>query len=444
MSRPSFPRPIKYGTVFHTDTGKLYLFHPEEDIQVMRAWEKPRAWQYTMEKGWRGFHPILDIPRGSVEKRLARIAEQLKPPAPSPGDPPRLVPETLGPVNLPSLLREQARLNWIRTIPEEIRLAIRTFPKHQWHLLRMVGTAKAPTLDLIRSTPALALALACAPRFHPIQRPTRAWRSLLGPGHSQTDVAAWLGFPGTRATIRLLRKVDAKCLSSSALIYLRTIASDPRLQKRSAHLPNLTRTCIFLLSNPTLEPLIGQRLLHEAAENPNLRVSRNLLDILRMLEALHPKGQRIVPFTTSDQVLEMHHDLVGQMQAIELADLPLPPPPVAGTEAIIPITTVEDLAEEGRHQKNCVASYLRDIHRGRVFVYRMLWPERATVSLRVIGRETLHWVIDQVFLAQNQDPSPVTLHAVRTWFAASNCAPPKGQISAEPEVIEGFGDDIPF
>ena len=413
----------------------------------MRAWPKPQAWRRATDKGWQSFHPTLDIPRGPVEKRLSHIIEKLTPPSIFPGATPPLITEPLRPELLPSLLREQARLNWIKTIPDEVRQALRTFPKHQWHLLRMIGACGTPAMDLMHATPALAVALSCAPKFRPIRWTLRAWRTLLKANRSQADIAAWLGFPGTKATIRLLRKVDAKCLHSSALIYLRAIASDPRLQKRSAHLPSLTRSCVFLLSNPMLEPLVGQRLLHEVAENPQLRVSRGLLDILRMIDTLHPAGRQVGPFETSTQVLDLHNDLVGRMQAIELADLPIPPPPISGNEFIQPIQTPQELAEEGRQMGHCVASYLRDIHRGRVAVYRVLAPERATLSLRVIGRETLHWAIDQLFLARNQEPSAATHQAVRSWFAKSSSVAPNSEDATGEQAIgglEGFGDVFYF
>ena len=436
MPRSSFLKPVNYGTVFQTETGKLYYFHPEENIQVMRAWPKPQAWQLTPEKGWLGFHPRLEVPRGSLEQRLAGIAERLGLPTKLLDGHPPMLPVLTNPKDLPSLLREQARLRWLSTIPEEVRRAIMVFPKHQWHLLRLVATAGSPALDLIRATPALAIALACAPRFRPISRPLRAWRTLLGPGRTQAEIAAWLGF----TTIRLLRKAHKKCYSYATLLYLRQIDTEPRLRKRAAHLECMTRTCVFLLSSPKLEPLVGQRLLHEAAEDPSLRVSHYLLDIVRMLDVLQPEGWQLHPFESSSRIRDLHDELAGKMQAIELANHPMPSSPFPGTDTIVPITSTKELAEEGRNQKNCVASYLLDILGGKKFIYRVLAPERATLSLRARGPENKRWGIDQLLLARNKEPSEETFRAVKSWFEASVDAevPTADQQGWDDEAEEDF------
>lgn len=444
MSSLGSKKPITYGTVFHPDSGKLFFFQPEESIQVMRAWPKPQAWRRTPDKGWHGFHPVLQIPKGSLRTQLDRIAGKLEPPLP-PGSHPVLLPEALRPVDLASLIREQARLRWIGTIPTEVRHALRAFPKHQWHLLRLVAACGAPAMDLMRATPALGVALACARRFRDIQRPLRSWRNLLGPGRSQAEAAGWLGFPDTRSSVRLLVKANSSCFTASALLYLRDIARNPRLRKRASHLPRITRSCIYLLSSPALEPMVSQRLLHEIAEEQRSRAGYQLRDIQRMLAAIHPDGRKIEPLQTLCQVQEFHDALSEEMQFIKLADRPFPLPPVDGNDFIRPIGSPDDLAEESRQMHHCVASYLSDIIGGHVAIYRVQEPERATLSLRVGWDDGPVWVIDQLFLARNQQASSDTWNAVCKWFADSEVRPPIWATpGAEYDPDELGEDDIPF
>ncbi len=405
----------------------------------MRAWPKPLAWRLTAKQSWRGFHPRIEIPHGSVGEQLASVTEQLQPPPVVYGEHPPLFPEVLRSASLASLLRAQAQLKWINTIPREVRHTIRVFPEQQWHLLRLVAACGPPAMDLIRATPALGLALACARRFRSISRPLRSARTLLGPGHTQAEIAAWLGFPGTKAIIHLLRKLDDKCLSESALIYVRRIAVDPRLQRRAAHLPRLTRTCVRLLSDPILERMVGQRLLHKAAEDPKLHICGSLLDIARMRHALDQADHWQRPLDTVDQVEDMHDALVDQVLALDLAGLPIPPPPVDGTATIQPILTPEALAEEGRRMGNCVASYLRELHNGSLAIYRVLAPERATLSLRMAHGKKSRWILDQLALARNEEPSVETRRIVEDWLHTSpQTVPPPPEV----EETEWDGENL--
>ena len=89
-------------------------------------------------------------------------------------------------------------------------------------------------------------------------------------------------------------------------------------------------------------------------------------------------------------------------------------PPIPGTEWIIPITTSEDLALEGVRQRNCVAAYRGDVFWGTMLIYRVLWPQRATLSLR---RDTRgFWQIDELLLKANRRVSHATHRAVEDWL----------------------------
>jgi len=73
------------------------------------------------------------------------------------------------------------------------------------------------------------------------------------------------------------------------------------------------------------------------------------------------------------------------------------------------------LVEESRHQHNCVGGYAERVVGGKVFIYRVLKPERATLSLR-LGADG-GWEIEQLLRACNQPVSPATALAVQRWLA---------------------------
>jgi hypothetical protein len=60
-----------------------------------------------------------------------------------------------------------------------------------------------------------------------------------------------------------------------------------------------------------------------------------------------------------------------------------------------------------------VASYAARVRRGRVAIYRVLAPERCTLSL---ARHRGVWAIDQLERACNRPPSASTVAAVTEWL----------------------------
>lgn len=79
----------------------------------------------------------------------------------------------------------------------------------------------------------------------------------------------------------------------------------------------------------------------------------------------------------------------------------------------MPITSTGVLCDEGAGQRNCVASYASQIRQKRVFVYQVLAPSRATLS---IVRRQGRWQIDQLEAACNRPAPRETRLAVLAWL----------------------------
>lgn len=66
----------------------------------------------------------------------------------------------------------------------------------------------------------------------------------------------------------------------------------------------------------------------------------------------------------------------------EIKHCVFPRPPLPGeNNCVVPLRSAADLIEEGRVQSNCVASYAKQVEHGGIFIYRVIFPERATVSI---------------------------------------------------------------
>jgi hypothetical protein len=75
------------------------------------------------------------------------------------------------------------------------------------------------------------------------------------------------------------------------------------------------------------------------------------------------------------------------------------------------------LLEEGRRQHNCVRSYAGEVAMGRMAIYRVLQPERATLSL---AKRAGCWRVDQLKGPCNRPVQPATRRAVLDWFTAES------------------------
>jgi hypothetical protein len=102
-----------------------------------------------------------------------------------------------------------------------------------------------------------------------------------------------------------------------------------------------------------------------------------------------------------------------------LRGIPFPSPPIPGTDTIIPLTSFSDFQEEADSQDICLAvnyHYLMRVHRKDLYVYRILGPERHTLS---IARRDAHcWQIAELRRAHNLAATETTRTAVLNWLRA--------------------------
>ena len=163
------------------------------------------------------------------------------------------------------------------------------------------------------------------------------------------------------------------------------------------------------------------RLLAKIASGQPLPVGRDLVvgmihDFCRMCRLLGEEAQVQRRFHSVEALVKAHDALAARVLAKGCASdmqYEFPAPPVSGTEGIIPVTTVTELYDEAREQRNCVASFAVDVACGDLYIYRMLAPERATISLRREGRV---WMLDQVAACRNAPVSESAYASVAVWL----------------------------
>ena len=93
-----------------------------------------------------------------------------------------------------------------------------------------------------------------------------------------------------------------------------------------------------------------------------------------------------------------------------------PPPPLPGNADIEPISTMMELLEEGADMQHCVGSYEEKVLNGDCYIYRVLWPQRATLEISNTGGM---FRICQLKLVHNGEPAPETWMKVQQWLVAA-------------------------
>lgn len=111
----------------------------------------------------------------------------------------------------------------------------------------------------------------------------------------------------------------------------------------------------------------------------NQKLNEQEARISREQEAVEAFEQRI------KEEKERLEQVRKEQQAKRNKKLKFPTPPVPGNEHIIPITSYEELQQEGEVMNNCVKSYAKKVRNGRSFIYKVYYPERCT--LEIIGRK---------------------------------------------------------
>lgn len=321
-------------------------------------------------------------------------------------------------------------------IPLEILEHVVRFRPPHLHLLRSI--ARHPSmLDLVGSTPALAWMLAHAGEFlgdgHPPLVPGEMDRLVAS---RQRLIAARLGLGDTTATIRLLRKLPTASVQVGALRAVRRLLRNADRAAFLAHLPKVNVGVLLLLDSDEGERLATDSLCREVADQ---RAEDHEPDTLMLLQDL---GRMAVilrrPLDRYRSIAAVRHDhaeMVHQMNQRPRAPLrqepvvhrpvPItrvttgdifPPPPFPGLEdgSITPLTSSSALDKEGEAMHHCVAAYGPLVQMGSLYIYRVLRPQRATVELRMDGRE---WQLGQLKGRDNREVSDGTRQAVVAWLA---------------------------
>ncbi len=173
--------------------------------------------------------------------------------------------------------------------------------------------------------------------------------------------------------------------------------------------------------------LSGIELWNEMDPNHEFSAFTSLAQVRRFLEqadvvhrqylaACETEAQRIEEARKARREIERER-AAQKRRAVRAVDrIQFAPPPIPGTEDIVPITSLDELRHEGHEQQNCVGIYYARVLSGEFYAYRVLRPERATLML--IYCDDGCWLRNQLETRGNTRVQPATAAHVDAWLSA--------------------------
>lgn len=320
--------------------------------------------------------------------------------------------------------RKKRALDQFRfSLPKPVAHVIEPFRTHQWPLLAFLSFDEG-ALDLASNNPALAFFLA-----QRLKCDREMIQSLCCSQMRQRELLDVLGLPSSSNAVKLFRKIAPASLNGdnwqSIIDLLKAELGSPK--PRLNHLPSINSGVVEILLDRGAADAALPSLLTEVAkdrsENYRGRIVHLITSTLRMQDEMQVR-KRCDRFasvarlrTVHEEVSEHYRRRAAQLtQASQHESDHFRNPPIPGIAGKIePVTSAAQLVDEGEIQGNCVASYASKVRDGNTFIYRLLLPERATLSI-VRKTSFSSWKVGELEGRYNTDARPETEDFVQAWL----------------------------
>jgi hypothetical protein len=393
----------------------------------IRAWPQPAAHEQLEDGTWKEIRPGFCLVKPDFGSSLDSSGHN---DIASPDRIPGL------PALLPDILEDKRKaFAALRSqMPPRVAHSVEPFQSHQWNLIDLLSKEEAAQ-DLADSNPVLAWCLANNDQFRRLYRatsPVERARPLVS--RRQVEILQWLGFTSSDAMVRLMRKILPEAITPPDARMLRQALVEPEVARLLGHLRSVNAGILGLVCNLKLLPVISPQLLAEVSRSEDERTRQPAADLL--INALYIMTVslihlRVPRFLSIAAIRDFHDRMTAEAQRkIEVSrtaaqarrkrKIPtppssFPPPPVPGTQDIVPLTTPGQLKSEGSVQHNCVGTYAQKVRAGDVYIYKVLSPERATLAI-TLGPDGF-WRRSEIECARNRPVSNSTKAAVDQWLS---------------------------
>lgn len=401
------PKKCQSNLSFNFTDNRLSIHRNGTSIYEITVWPKPKAEARDTIGNWTRSYPVFRIISYPLRTPKKKSSPQLE-----------LGLELIA--QPPEMTRQMAYDQLRQSMPFAYAIALAPFRSHQWRLIILLSM-KHQFYDLLKSNPVLAYYLANNERIMSLIYNKALMMETLT-GMKQTELLDLLQLPQTKSAVKLLRKVHPASVSPEQSVLLRKCLQSEALMKRLAHLKSVNIGVLKLAFMPddqfsSITPQLLEEVSADVRNNFHPAAANLFSAMVYRRQRIYPG--RPLPVIRSLEDLDARHEEIMNEYTNRQTEKylgPLPTPPVKGTTEIVPLRSGAALREEGEMQHNCVGGYAGAVRARRTYIYRVLAPERATLSIvRGGGGE---WIIGQLKAAFNKPVKDETVKAVEDWLYA--------------------------
>ena len=307
-------------------------------------------------------------------------------------------------------------------IPEDINTICSLMPAMDFQLAQACAVSAAAR-QLASDAPLLFLLAVDYARQQPLS--VEAFEQLLT--FRRADILNAAGLPGSRSLARLVGRLKLAPMMPWELDDVRRALQQPDFLDLLRHHPAIHLNHLRLLLRVRRPLWPGMLcLVNEHTQAADLtwtcRMIRDTLNLaggneqvfaqVNSREALQDQHDRFIDRFNRQNHRNSEEKRLELAQELEEEHGEYPQPPIAPVEGIEPLSSWLELLEEGATMRHCVGSYDMAVAWGEVFIYRMISPERLTISLEYRNNA---WVVGEVRASCNANPSTEALERVRRW-----------------------------
>jgi len=320
--------------------------------------------------------------------------------------------------------RIKAQERFLSVIPPAILSLIQQYPEVHFPLLKLFAS-HPEAVDMAQSNPMLAFLLATHARWcEPSETVTvDTIHHMLH--RKRRDILTCFGFDhSSKSLVRLIGRVSPWACRSELIVGFRESLRDPGNMRRLRHIERMNFGTMAIAADKRMLAWVTNAFLHEVAADPQ----EDRQDCTaRQLDAHLPHEEEGCLSKPSHRIHSRKKLRTGLVAStvfmtsdeVEALGLSLPKAPFEDTPQIQALQTPDAIFEEAKEQGNCAWEMLRQFIPGNLFLYRVLAPERATLSIAGSGDD---WRIEELEAARNNPVSAVTAWYVQRWLTGAMSA----------------------
>lgn len=228
-----------------------------------------------------------------------------------------------------------------------------------------------------------------------------------------------IGLVDSTSTLKILARTHLHLRYDEDVLTMIHVLQQPELVTLLRHVPRPSLAAFQLLSRNSHLAWTGLlRMMDDSSTIKDvLLLSRLIRDTYNMgatRQALHKTQTREELQELHDRMIRRFNDTNSQKHLLmTMLRYEYPAPPRCGSSSIVPLTSWEELLQEGSCMHHCIGSYAEKIANNEIFIYKVTEPERLTLALK---RYSSGWLLDELKGFQNAEPSPESRQAVRDWL----------------------------